>query len=46
MLDEAAPPAKKGEAAVMKKVIRIPVVEAQKMILKELQVAPPPVPSV
>ena len=46
VLDEAAPPAKKGEAAVMKKVIRIPVGEAQKMILKELQVASPPVPSV
>jgi len=46
VIDETAPPAKKGEAAVMKKVIRIPVGEAQKLILKELQVAPMPVPSV
>ena len=46
VLDEAAPPAKKGEEAVLKKVIRIPVGEAQKLILKELQVAPQPVPSV
>jgi len=46
VIDETAPPAKKGEAAVMKKVIRIPVGEAQMLILKELQVAPMPVPSV
>ena len=46
VLDETAPPAKKGEAAVMKKVIHIPVGEAQKLILKELQVAPPSVPSI
>jgi len=36
VIDEAAPPAKKGEEAAMKKVIRIPIEEAKKLILKEL----------
>lgn len=36
VIDEAAPPAKKGESPVMKKVIRIPVIDAQRLILKEL----------
>ena len=37
VVDEAAPPpAKKGESPVMKKVIHIPVIDAQRLILKEL----------
>lgn len=36
VVDESAPPAKKGESSVMKKVIQIPVIDAQKLILKEL----------
>ena len=36
VIDESAPIAKKGEQPTMKKVIRIPIQEAQKLILKEL----------
>ena len=36
VIDETAPPPGKGENPAMKKVIRIPVSEAQKLILKEL----------
>ncbi len=36
VVDETAPPPKKGENPAMKPVIRIPVSEAQKLILKEL----------
>ena len=36
VVDETAEPPKKGENPTMKKVIRIPVSEAQKLILKEL----------
>lgn len=39
-IDELAEPPKKGEAPAMKKVIHIPVDEAQKLILKELASAP------
>lgn len=46
VIDETAPPPKKGEATVMKEVTCIPIEEAQKLILKELQVAPALVPSV
>ena len=38
VIDETAPLAKKGESPVMKKVIQIPLIEAQKLILKELGV--------
>lgn len=43
-IDETAPPAKKGEATVMKKVIQIPVIDAEKLILKELGAANASVP--
>jgi acetolactate synthase regulatory subunit len=36
VIDEAAPSPKKGEAPAMKKVIQIPIQDAQKLILKEL----------
>jgi hypothetical protein len=36
VLDEAAPPAQKGEQPAMKSVNRIPIQEAQKLILKQL----------
>jgi hypothetical protein len=39
VVDEAAELPKKGEAQPMKKVIRIPVGDAQKLILKELSPA-------
>ena len=39
VIDETAPPAKKGESPVMKKVIHIPVIDAQSLILKELGTA-------
>jgi hypothetical protein len=41
VIDEAAPPPKKGEEQAMKKVINIPIEEAQKLILKELGGAAP-----
>lgn len=44
VIDEAAPPVKKGESTVMKKVIHIPVIDAQKLILKELGAAKAAVP--
>lgn len=44
VVDEAAPPAKKGEPTAMKKVIHIPVIDAQKLILKELGPAKAAVP--
>ena len=44
VIDETAPPAKKGEASVMKKVIHIPVTDAQKLILEELGAAKASVP--
>jgi hypothetical protein len=40
VIDESAPPAKKGELPAVKKVIQIPIEEAQKLILKELGSAP------
>ncbi len=40
VIDESAPIAKKGEQPTMKKVIRIPIQEAQKLILKELGPTP------
>ena len=40
VIDEAAEPPKKGEEAAMKKVIRIPVEDAQKLIIKELATSP------
>ncbi|MEQ1825930.1 MAG: hypothetical protein ABL921_08275 [Pirellula sp.] len=40
-LDEAAPEPKKGEQPAMKKVIHIPIEEAQKLILQELGAAKP-----
>ena len=44
VVDETAPPPKKGESPLMKKVIHIPVIDAQKLILKELGAANAPVP--
>jgi len=44
VIDESAPPPKKGEEPAMRKAIRIPVEEAQKIILKELSTAPEPSP--
>ncbi len=44
VLDEAAPPPKKGEEPAMRKAIRIPLDEAQKIMLKELSTAPVPTP--
>ena len=44
VLDEAAPTPKKGEEPAMRKAIRIPVEEAQRIILKELSSAPAPTP--
>ena len=38
VVDEAAEPPKKGESQAMKKVIRIPIVDAQKHIIDELKV--------
>jgi len=43
VIDEAAPPPGKGEEMPTKKVIRIPVEEAQKLLLKELEIQPTPV---
>jgi len=40
VIDEAAPPANRGELPAMKKVIRIPIDEARKLILKELGSTP------
>jgi hypothetical protein len=40
VIDEAAPPPKKGEEPAMKKVIQIPIAEAEKLILKELGKTP------
>ncbi len=45
VIDETAPPAKKGEATVMKKVIQIPVIDAQRLILEELGAAKASIPS-
>lgn len=42
VIDESAPLPKKGEEPAMRKAIRIPVEEAQKIILKELSTAPVP----
>jgi hypothetical protein len=39
VIDEAAPPPKKGEEAATKKVVQIPIDEAQKLILKEFGTA-------
>ena len=38
VVDEVAEPPKKGEQQAMKKVIRIPIVDAQKRIIEELKV--------
>lgn len=43
VIDESAPPPGKGEEMPTKKVIRIPVEEAQKLLLKELATQPTPV---
>lgn len=39
-IDELAEPPKKGETPAMKKVIQMPLAEAQKLILKDLAPAP------
>ncbi len=44
VIDETAPPAKKGELPAMKEVIHIPVTNAQKLILRELGAAKASVP--
>lgn len=41
VIDEAAEPPKKGEPQAMKKVIRIPIEDAQKLIIREMAIPDP-----
>lgn len=38
VIDEAAEPPKKGEQQAMKKVIRIPIEDAQKLLIREMSI--------
>jgi hypothetical protein len=41
VIDEAAEPPKKGEPQAMKKVIRIPIEDAQKLMIREMAITTP-----
>ena len=41
VIDEAAEPPKKGEPQPMKKVIRIPIEDAQKLVIREMTIPDP-----